>query len=140
MGCKHAAHLGAKVLRDNTRSVTWGKGCQNGPECNGGRPRAHSEVMPRSFNALVVVRHAVDVAVVVDGEGNAIQGLGAHHAAEAAGVVRVPESLEDLRTQTTVESPYFQLIFPQKWRRRTRYCYPLLWVFMSRIYGKNILS
>lgn len=103
-------------------------GGQNGPECYGGCLRAHSEVMPRSLNALVVVRHAVDVAVVVDGEGNAIQGLGAHHAAEAAGVVRVPESLKDLRTQTkTIETPYFQFIFPKKGVPADQIP---LWVFM----------
>lgn len=39
---------------------------------------------------------------MVDGEGHAVQGLGAHHAAEAAGVVRVPESLQDLRTQNDI--------------------------------------
>lgn len=79
--------MGAKVLRDDRRRVTQrGRGCV--PECNWGGGG--------NGNALVVVGHAVDVAVVVDGEGNAVQGLGAHHAAEAAGVVRVPEGLQDL--------------------------------------------
>lgn len=49
---------------------------------------------------------------MVDGEGHAVQGLGAHHAAEAAGVVRVPESLQDLRTQNDIQViPVFVCLF-----------------------------
>lgn len=100
MGWQQAAHLGANVLQGNgRRSVIWR---ENVPECNRG---GH-------LNALVVVRHAVDVAVMVDGEGHAVQGLGAHHAAEAAGVVGVPQSLQDLGTQNHILE--FQFLFPKK--------------------------
>lgn len=47
--------------------------------------------------SLVVVADAVDVAVVVDGEGNAVQSLGANDTAKTAGVVGVAKSLQDLR-------------------------------------------
>lgn len=71
-----------------------------------------------SRDPLVVVGHAVDVAVVVDGEGHAVQRLGAHHAAEAAGVVRVPEGLQDLRRRkTTVRRPHSRFIFHPERRR-----------------------
>lgn len=84
--------MGANVLRDNgRRSVTRR---ENGA-------RGH-------LDALVVVRHAVDVAVMVDGEGHAVQGLGAHHAAEAARVVGVPEGLQDLGTRNDI--PEFQFL------------------------------
>lgn len=65
--------------------------------------------------SLVVVADAVDVAVVVDGEGNAVQGLGANHAAEAAGVVGVAQSLQDLRRRhssiTTASEQEVQCLF-----------------------------
>lgn len=98
MGCKQAAHLGAKVLQDNGKKCYGGK--KMAQDATGSPSKSMAGARPRSdLNALVVVRHAVDVAVMVDGEGHAVQRLGAHHAAEAAGVVRVPESLQDLRTQ-----------------------------------------
>ena len=50
--------------------------------------------------SLVVVCHTVDAAVMVHGERNPVQSLGAHHAAETAGVVRVPQSLQDLTRNT----------------------------------------
>lgn len=46
---------------------------------------------------LVVVCHAIDVAVMIDSKRNTVQSLGANHTAEAAGVVRVAEGLQDLR-------------------------------------------
>ena len=65
---------------------------------------------------------------MVDGEGHAIQGLGAHHAAEAAGVVRVPESLQDLRTQKDIQiSGVFTWLF-------------LLWVFFWHKYGNSLFK
>lgn len=47
--------------------------------------------------SLVVVCYAVDVAVLVHREGDPVQCLGAHHAAEAARVVRVAHRLQDLQ-------------------------------------------
>lgn len=52
------------------------------------------------YVSLVVVGDTVDVAVLVHGERHPVQGLGAHHAAEAARVVGVTESLQDLRART----------------------------------------
>ena len=40
---------------------------------------------------------AIDLVVEVDGEGDAVQALVAHAAAEAAGVVRLAHGLQDLR-------------------------------------------
>lgn len=57
--------------------------------------------------SLVVVADAVDVAVVVDGEGNAVQSLGANDAAEAAGVVGVAQSLQDLRAPHSQSNSVF---------------------------------
>lgn len=54
--------------------------------------------------SLVVVGHAVDAAVVVHGERHPVQRLGADHAAEAAGMVRVPQGLQDLRRDRTTLS------------------------------------
>lgn len=56
-------------------------------------------LMKKKKISLVVVRHTVDVAVMVHGERHPIQSLGANHTAKTAGVVRVPESLQDLRIQ-----------------------------------------
>lgn len=39
--------------------------------------------------------------MLVHCERDPVQGLGAHHAAEAAGVVRVPDGLQDLGTKTS---------------------------------------
>lgn len=102
MGCKQAAHLGAKVLQENRKKRYLG----------GGEMSQNATGWGSDLNALVVVGHAVDVAVMVDGEGHAVQGLGAHHAAEAAGVVRVPESLQDLKRDIPVSAgPGFVLEF-----------------------------
>ena len=49
--------------------------------------------------SLVVVQDAVDIAVLVHGEGDPVQRLGAHHAAEAARMVRVAQRLQDLVTR-----------------------------------------
>lgn len=65
--------------------------------------------------SLVVVRHAVDVAVMVHGERHPIQSLGAHHTAKTAGMVRVPKSLQDLKmNQTSFKKrtdPFFKKSF-----------------------------
>lgn len=46
----------------------------------------------------VVVPEAVDIVLGVHGEGNAVQALTADDAAEAAGVVGLAQSLQDLRS------------------------------------------
>lgn len=45
----------------------------------------------------MVVPEAVDIVLGVHGEGNAVQALTADHAAKAAGVVGLAQSLQDLR-------------------------------------------
>lgn len=50
----------------------------------------------------VVVPEAVDLVLRVDSEGNAVQALAANDAAEAAGVVGLPQSLQDLRNEESV--------------------------------------
>lgn len=52
--------------------------------------------------------------MVVDGEGHAVQRLGAHHAAEAAGMVRVPESLQDLGTRKRQSGGRIPSLLPPK--------------------------
>lgn len=65
------------------------KSGQHGKLCSSG-------IVSSQRLSLVVVAHAVDVAVMIDGEGNSVQSLGANHAAETAGVVRVAQGLQDL--------------------------------------------
>lgn len=97
-----------------TGSALWGKSPAETEKTNverrvtskGGRGGAYE------MRVLVVVGHAVDVAVLVHGERHPVQGLGAHHAAEAAGVVRVAQRLQDLRPQmTTLETPFWSAPF-----------------------------
>lgn len=47
----------------------------------------------RPTDSLVVVGYTVDVTVLVHGEGDSVQSLGADHTAETAGVVGVSHSL-----------------------------------------------
>lgn len=87
--------------------------------------------------------------MMVDGEGHAVQRLGAHHAAEAAGVVRVPESLQDLRTQNGPQvsgvpvhlgfsfGVFFKPPPPPKWRRRSRQtpsAVPVVGIYVAQIW------
>jgi hypothetical protein len=48
----------------------------------------------------VKVVDAVDLVVKIDGEGDAVQALIAHAAAEATGMVRLAHRLQDLEKQT----------------------------------------
>lgn len=72
--------------------------CSRTSSRTGSRTRSRTGSSGR--RSLVVVADAVDVAVVVDGEGNAVQSLGANDAAEAAGVVGVAQGLQDLEEAT----------------------------------------
>lgn len=51
------------------------------------------DVGHRPTDSLVVVGYTVDVTVLVHGEGDSVQSLGADHTAETAGVVGVSHSL-----------------------------------------------
>lgn len=72
--------------------------------------------------SLVVVCNAVDVAVLVHSERHPVQSLGAHHTAEAAGVVRVPKSLQDLRITGQINNVSHQ-IFKENQSKLYMYVY-----------------